>query len=92
MHLYALLLYFIDKETDLQGLRKDGRFSRYLGSKESTCQAGEECSIPVSGRKWQPTPVFLPGKSHRQKRQATVHLVVKELDTIETLNNNNKCY
>ena len=33
--------------------------------------AGEAGSIPRSGRswrrKWQPTPVFLPGKSHRQR-------------------------
>ena len=32
-------------------------------------------------RKWQPTPVFLPGKSHGQKsRPATVHGVAKESD------------
>ena len=40
-------------------------------------------SIPGSGkipwrRKWQPTPVFLPGKSHRQRSQwATVHVVTR---------------
>ena len=37
--------------------------------KESACNAGDAGSIPGSGRspwrrKWQPTPVFLPGKSH----------------------------
>ena len=34
-------------------------------------------------RKWQPTPVFLPGKSHGQRRLADyiVHGVAKELDT-----------
>ena len=31
-------------------------------------------------RKWQPTPVFLPGKSHGQRNLATVHGVAKELD------------
>ena len=34
-------------------------------------------------RKWQPSPVFLPGKSHGQRSLA------KELDTTEVLNNNN---
>ena len=33
-------------------------------------------------RAWQPTPVFLPGKSHGQGAwQAVVHGVAKELDT-----------
>ena len=31
-------------------------------------------------RKWQPTPIFLPGKSHGQKRLG--HGVAKELDMI----------
>ena len=40
-----------------------------LGHKESACNAGGPGSIPESGRfpwrrKWQPTPVFLPGKSN----------------------------
>ena len=38
----------------------------------SACNAGDPGSIPGSGkiswkRKWQPTPVFLPGKSHGRK-------------------------
>ena len=33
-------------------------------------------------RKWQPTPVFLPGKSYGQ-RSATVHAVAKESDRTE---------
>ena len=38
-------------------------------SKESACSAGDPGSIPGWGRfpwrrKWQPTPVFLPGESH----------------------------
>ena len=42
--------------------------------KESGCQAGDACSIPGSavslGRKWLPTPVFLPGKFHGQRNVA----------------------
>ena len=39
-------------------------------------------------RKWQPTPVFLPGKSHGQRSQLTkVHRVTKEMDSTEGLNN-----
>ena len=40
--------------------------------KSLPANAGDVSSIPGSGRspggrKWQPTPVFLPGKSHRQR-------------------------
>ena len=43
--------------------------------KESACQAGDAGSIHGSGRfpgegNGNPTPVFLPGKSHRQKSLA----------------------
>ena len=43
----------------------------WLSGKESVCNAGEAGWIPGSGRspgggKWQPTPVFLPGKFHGQ--------------------------
>ena len=51
----------------------------WLTSKESTCNAGATCrrrgfhpwvrKIPWR-RKWQPTPVFLPGKFHGQRRLA----------------------
>ena len=39
---------------------------------KSACNAGDMDSIPGVGkipwrRKWQPTPVFLPGKSHGQR-------------------------
>ena len=42
---------------------------------EITCNAGDLSSIAGLGRiplrrKWQPTPVFLPGKSHGQKNPA----------------------
>ena len=44
-------------------------------SKESTCNAGDAGLIPCVGkipwkRKWQPTPVFLPGESHGQRSLA----------------------
>ena len=31
------------------------------------------CHIYIWNRKWQPTPVILPGKSHGQRSLATVH-------------------
>ena len=55
-----------------------------LGGKESAGQAGGSGSIPGSGtipwrRKWQPTPVSLPGGNpmDRGAWQATVHGVAK---------------
>ena len=46
-----------------------------LSGKESTCQAGDVGSIPGLERfpwrrKWQPTPVFLPGEFHGQRSRA----------------------
>ena len=56
---------------------------RWLRGKESACQCRRHSfnlwvrKIPWR-RKWQPTPVFLPGKSHRQRSLwATVHRVSK---------------
>ena len=48
---------------------------RWLSGKEFTCNAGDVGLIPGSGRfpwkrKWQPTPVFLSGKSHGKKSLA----------------------
>ena len=41
-------------------------------------------------RKWQPTPVFLPGKTHGQRSLwATVHGVAEESDMTEQLKSNN---
>ena len=60
-------------------------------SKESACNAGDAGSIPGLGLspgegKWQPTPVFLPGKSYGQRRLVGYspwdH---RELDTTEWL-------
>ena len=44
----------------------------WLSGRESACDAGDAGSIPWVRktpwrRKWQPTPVFLPGKSHGQR-------------------------
>jgi len=45
---------------------------RWLGGKESACQRRRCGFDPWVGkipwrRKWQPTPVFMPGKSHGQR-------------------------
>ena len=63
---------------------------RWLSGKEFTCNAGDVGLIPGSGRvpwkrKWQPTQVFLPGKSLGQKSLViTVQAVTTESDTIVT--------
>ena len=55
----------------------------WLSSKESTCQCRRHGFNPWVKkipwrRKWQPTPVFLPGKYHGQRSlEATVHGVAK---------------
>ena len=41
----------------------------WLSGKESAAGAGDTGSI-LWRRKWQPTPVFLPGKSHGQRSLA----------------------
>ena len=61
-----------------------------LGGKESACQP-RRCGLDAWvrkipwRRKWQPTPVFLPGKSHGQRSlQALAHGVAKsQTDTME---------
>ena len=67
---------------------------RWLSGKESACQAGNSGSIPGSGRspgEWQPTPVFLPGEFHRQRRLAGYSpWGCKELDMTQRLNNNTR--
>ena len=59
----------------------------------SSCDAGDLGSIPRSkrslGDKWQPTPVFLPGKFHGLKSLVDCSpWGRKELDATEQLNNN----
>ena len=64
---------------------------RWLNGKESTCQC-RRCNfdprvrkIPWR-RKWQPSPVFLPGKSHgRQSLVGYCQWGLNELDTTERL-------
>ena len=65
---------------------------RWLRGKESTCQCSRyqtHVFNPWVGkiswkRKWQPTPVFLPGESHGQRSLAGYSPGgLKELDTIE---------
>ena len=58
--------------TELNWLKVSGRASRWLSGKETACQCGRYRFDPwvrkTSWRRtWQPTPVFLPRKSLRQK-------------------------
>ena len=63
---------------------------------ESTCNAGDLGLIPELGntpwrRKWQPTPVFLPGKSHGWSSLAGYSpWGCKELDMTEQLTHKDK--
>ena len=71
---------------------KNGSLSRRLGFpvgpvvKNQPANGGDADSIPGSGRfpwrrEWEPTLVFLPGKSHGQRSlTATVHGLAKESD------------
>ena len=57
------------------------------GGKEPACNAGDVDSIPGLGRfpwsrKWQPTPIFLPGKFHGQSAELDV---IEQLSTHTTL-------
>ena len=62
--------------------------------KNVSANAGDKGSIPGVGkipwrRKWQPTPVSLPGKSQGQRRlMGHSPWGSQDLDTIERLNNN----
>ena len=62
-----------------------GRFPRWLGGEESACQCRRHGINPwikkISWRrKWQPTPVFFPGKSRGQRSLAGYSHGVAELD------------
>ena len=67
----------------------------WLSGKEPVCQCRRREFDPWVWnmpwrRKWPPTPVFLPGKSHVQKNLwATVHGIPRESDTTEQINNSN---
>ena len=61
-------------KTDLTSGKKLG-LPRWLSGKESACQCRRCGFNPWAGkipwkRKWQPTPVFLPGKSYGQRSLA----------------------
>ena len=71
--------------------------SRWLSGKEPACQCRRRGFSPWVRkfpwiRKWWPTPVFFPGKSHRQRKLEDYsprdH---KESDTNERLNNKKQC-
>ena len=57
----------------------------WLSDEESTCNSGDQGSIPSSGRSpGQPTPAFLPGESHGQRSLAGYsQWGHKDLDTTE---------
>ena len=68
-----------------------------FAGKESTWNAGERPGFdPWVGkipwrRAWQPTPIFLPGESHGQRRLVGYSpWGCKELDTIEQLSTHSK--
>ena len=69
-------------------------FPEWFRGKESTCQYRRHGFNPWVGkipwgRKWHPTPVFLPGKSHGQRNLGDYSpWSCEESDTIEQLNNN----
>ena len=70
-------------EVYFRGTRDEASFPRQSVVKNPAVNAGEAGSIPGLGRfprrrKWQPTPVFLPGKSHGQRTWwAMVHGVTE---------------
>ena len=72
----------------------DSIFPWWLSGKEFRCQCRRRRFDPwvrktLWRRKWQPTPVFLLGKSHGQRKLAGYSpRGCKELDTIEQLNHN----
>ena len=57
-------------------------FPAGLSGKESACHR-RRCGLNPRvrktpwRRKWQPTPVFLPGEFHRKRSMATVHRVTE---------------
>ena len=71
---------------------ENARLPRWLSGKEFSCQCRKRRFDPWIGkilwrRKWQPTPVFLPGKSHGQRSLVGYSpWGCKESDTSEQLN------
>ena len=72
------------------------RLPWWLSGKEPTCQCRRLGFDPWVGkfpwrRKWQPTPVFLPGESHGQRSLVGYGPWVVKTWTRLRLNNNNHC-
>ena len=68
----GLALHFISPPGLSGGCSSSREFPRWLSGKESICQCRRHKLNPWIGkipwrRKWQTTPVFLPGESHRQR-------------------------
>ena len=74
------------KKSKKEGIYAYVGFLWWLSDKESACQCRRTELYPGAWkipwrRKWQPTPVFLPGNPmDREAWWATVHGVAKELD------------
>ena len=75
-------------------------FPRWCSGKESTCQCRRlkrrgfdpwVWKIPWT-RKWQPIPVFLPGKFHRQKSLVGYSPWIPKLDMIEYTHTHVRAY
>ena len=71
----------------------------WFSSKESACQCRRRKINPWVGkipwkRKWQPTPVFLPGKSHGWKSLVSYSPLgcKKFIHDLATTNNNKSCF
>ena len=68
------------------------RLPRWCSGKESACQCRRHkrrmfdpwVGKMPGGRKWQPTPVFLPEKFHRGSQWATVHGITQSRTQLST--------
>ena len=72
--IYAVVLVSSVQQSDIDTYVYVSGLPRWLTGKESACQAGDpEDAGLIPGlipwrKKWQPTPVFLPGKPHGQRQ------------------------
>ena len=87
LHLWKELMYWVSQNFHLDFSIRYGtfwpilRFPGVSDSKESPCNVGDMGLIPGLEKilwrwKWQPTPVFLPGKSHGQRNLVGYSLLV----------------
>ena len=82
--------WWLELDIDIQGVRIELQVGREWSLPEPTV-LWVEVTWYIWRRKWQPTPVFLPGKSHWQRSLAGYHpWGCKELHMTEGLNDNNK--